>query len=55
MNEIVCISGPYDSYDEAEVMWERHYGGEDGPYWVQEVRPRAWYIVSDAEYEGETK
>lgn len=54
MNEIVNISGPYYDYSEARDMWETHYGGEDGPYWVDEVREGVWYIVSDAEYENAT-
>lgn len=52
--EIVYISGPYHDYSEARDMWETHYGGEDGPYWVDEVREGVWYIVSDAEYENVT-
>ena len=51
-NEIVYISGPYESYSEACDTWEVHYGGYDGPYWVEEVREGVWYIVSDAEYEN---
>ena len=52
--EIVYISGPYHDYSEARDMWETHYGGEDGLYWVDEVREGVWYIVSDAEYENVT-
>lgn len=54
MNEIVYISGPYYDESEARDMWETHYVGEDGPYWVEEVSKGVWYIVSDAEYENAT-
>ena len=54
MNEIVNISGPYYDESEARDMWETHYVGEDGPYWVEEVSKGVWYIVSDAEYENAT-
>lgn len=51
-NEIVYINGPFESYGEARDVWEADYCGEDGPYWVEEVREGVWYIVSDAEYEN---
>lgn len=54
MNEIVNISGPYYDYSEARDIWETHYGGEDGPYWLDEAREGVWYIVSDAEGENAT-
>ena len=51
MNEIVYIKGPFEDYSEACEVWEVHYGGYDGPYWLREVRKGVWYIVSNAEEE----
>lgn len=54
MKEMVYISGPYDSAGEALDIWEVHYGGEDGPYRVEEVREGVWYIVGDEDYDNLT-
>ena len=50
-NEIVYIKGPFYLYGEARDVLETDYCGEDGPYWVEEVRKDVWYIVSSAEDE----
>ena len=52
MKEIVNIKGPYYDYFEARDTLETHYGGEDGPYWLDEVREGVWYIVGNAECEN---
>ena len=50
MKELVYIYGPCYDYAEARDMWENQYGGDDGPYRLEEVREGVWYVVSDVEY-----
>lgn len=48
--KIECISGYYGSQLLANEALDKYYGGEEGPYWVEEVYPGKWYVVCDYDY-----